>query len=63
MFSFHAFVVLKPLISGIGRLVACGARISVDTHTHTHTHRLIGKPSTVTLAVHARRGLISENSM
>ena len=22
----------------LGHLVACSARISVDTHTHTHTH-------------------------
>ena len=33
---------MKPLVSRIGRLVACSARISVDrqtdTHTHTHTH-------------------------
>ena len=33
LFNFHAFVVLKPLISGIGCIVACGARISIDTHT------------------------------
>ena len=35
------------------RLVACSARISVDTHTQTD------KPTTVTLSVHACRGLIS----
>jgi len=29
-----------------------------DTQTHTHTHR----PSTVTLAAHARRGLITTNA-
>ena len=36
----------------MGRLVACSARISVDTHTHTD------RTTTVTLAAHARRGLI-----
>ena len=35
-FNFQARVVLKPLVSLLGRLVACSARISVDTHTHTH---------------------------
>ena len=51
-FIFQVGVVLKPLVSFIGRLVACSARISVDTHTHTHTHthRQTDKPSTVTLA-------------
>ena len=46
-FFFQARIVLKPLVSLIGRLVACSARISVDTHTQTDT---------VTLAAHARRG-------
>ena len=35
LFSFKARIVLKPLVSLIGCLVACSARISVDTHTHT----------------------------
>ena len=47
---FKVRVVLKPFISLIGHLVACSARISVDTQTHRTT--------TVTLAAHARRGLI-----
>ena len=47
---------MKQLVSLMGRLVACSARISVDTHMHTD--RQIDKPTTVTLAVHARRGLI-----
>ena len=42
-FLFQARVVLKPLVSLIGRPVACSARISVDTQT------------TVTVAVHACR--------
>ena len=42
---FQARVVLKPLVSLIGSLVACSARISIDTQTD--------KPTTVTLAVHA----------
>ena len=45
---FQARVVVKPLVSIIGRLVP---RISVDTHTrHTDAH----------LAAHARRGLIMD---
>ena len=42
-FHFQARVVLKPLVSLIGRFVARGARISVYTHTHTHT-RARGPP-------------------
>ena len=34
-FTFQARVVLKPLVSIIGRLVACSARISVNTHRQT----------------------------
>ena len=54
-FSFQARVVLKPLISLIGRLVACSARINVDTQAGRQTD----KPTTVSLAAHARRGLIN----
>ena len=32
-FIFQARIVLKPLVSLLGRLVACSARISVDTQT------------------------------
>ena len=39
IFVFQARVVLKQLVSLIGRLVACSPRISVDTHTHRHTDR------------------------
>ena len=38
-FVFQARVVLKPLVSLMGRLVACGARISVDTQTDRQTDR------------------------
>ena len=48
--NFLALVALKLLVSLISRLVACSARIVVDRQTHRTT--------TVTLAVHARRGLI-----
>ena len=58
LIQFQVRVVLKPLVSLIGHLVACSARISVDTHTHTHTRRQTDKP---TLAAHARRGLMSAN--
>ena len=52
-FLSQARVVLKPLVSLIGRLVACSARISVDTQTQ------IDRTTSVTLVAHARRGLIS----
>ena len=51
---FLALVALKLLVSLISRLVAYSPRIVVHTHTHTQTHRT----TTVTLAAHARRGLI-----
>ena len=54
---FLALVALKLLVSLISCLVACSARIVVDTQTdrqYRQTHRTI----TVTLAAHARRGLI-----
>ena len=51
---FHALVALMLLVSLISRLVACSARIVVDRQTDRHTDQLY----TVTLAAHARRGLI-----
>ena len=51
---FHSLEALKRLISLISRLVACSARIVVDKLTDRQTHR----PSTVTLAAHAHRGLM-----
>ena len=45
-------VVLKPLVSLMGRLVACSARIAEQTD----------RPSSVTPAVHARRGLMSTDN-
>ena len=53
---FLALVALKLFVSLISRLVACSARIVADkqTDTQTQTHRT----TTVTLAAHARRGLI-----
>ena len=46
------YIALKLLVSLISRLVAYSARIVVDTDRQAH------RPSTVTLAGHARRGLI-----
>ena len=46
---------LKLLVSLISRLVACSPRIVADRHTDGETHRT----TTVTLAAHARRGLIT----
>ena len=61
--NFQVRVVLKPLVSLISHLVACSARVSVDTHTHTQTDRQTDRQTdkpTVTLAAHARRGLIMD---
>ena len=44
-------VALKRLVLLLGSLIACIARIVVDRHTHRQT--------TVTLAAHARRGIIT----
>ena len=52
--SFLALVALKLLVSLISRLVACSSRIVADRQTDRQTHRT----TTVTLAAHARRGLI-----
>ena len=51
---FPALVALNLLVSLIRRLVACSARIVADKQTDRQTHRT----TTVTLAAHARRGLI-----
>ena len=51
---FPALVALKLLVSLISRLVACSARIVVDTHTHTLTHTQTHRTTTVTLAAHAQ---------
>ena len=58
---FLALVALKLLVSLVSRLVACSPRIVVDTHTHTHTDTYVHTErllATVTLAAHARRGLM-----
>ena len=46
---------MKLLVLLIGCLVACSARISIDTQTdtHTHTHTHTHKPTTVTLGIYA----------
>ena len=51
-FFFPALVALKLLVSLMSRLVACSPRIDVD-----RPHRT----TTVTLAAHARRGLMMQN--
>ena len=48
-------MVLNPLVSLFGRLVACSGRKRDNRQTDGQTDR----PSTVTLAAHARRGLTS----
>ena len=37
----HTLVTLKPLVSLIGRHVACSARISVDTQTDRQTDQVL----------------------
>ena len=56
--SFHALAALKMLVSLISRLIACSARIVGDKHTNRQTDTQTHRPSTVTLAAHARRWLI-----
>ena len=56
--SFLALVALKLLVSLISRLVACSARIVVHRQTDRQTDRQTHRTTTVTLAAHARRGLI-----
>ena len=51
--EIQASAALNPLVSLFGCLVARNVRISADTYTHMH------RPSIVTLAVHARRGLMN----
>ena len=50
LFFMPLYIALKLLVSLVSRLVACSMRIVVDKQTH--------RPSTVTLAAHAHRGLI-----
>ena len=57
-FNFRALVALKMLVSLISRLVACSPRIVVDKQTDRQTDRQTHRTTTVTLAAHARRGLI-----
>ena len=70
-YCFQALVALKLLVSLISRLVACSARIVVDTQTDRQTdtqtdrqtdrqtNRQIHRTTTVTLAAHACGGLIN----
>ena len=44
------------MVSLLGRLIAC---IVGQTHRHTHTYTYAHRPTTVTLAAHARRGLMT----
>ena len=55
---FPALVALNLLVSLISRLVACSARIVADKQTGKQTDKQTHRTTTVTLATHARRGLI-----
>ena len=50
-------MVLNPLVSLFGRLVARSGRKRGNRQTNGRTDRRNDRPSTVTLAAHARRGL------
>ena len=54
---FLSLVALKLLVSLISRLVACSPRIEC-AQTDEQTNRRTDRTTTVTLAAHARRGLI-----
>ena len=56
--NFLALVALKLLVSLMSRLVACSPRIVVDRQTDKQTNRQTHRTTTVTLAAHARRGLM-----
>ena len=55
---FLSLVALKLLVSFIRRLVAYSARIIVHRQIDRQTVKQTHRPNTVTLAAHARRGLI-----
>ena len=58
-FIIAANLTLNTLVSFVILLVACTARIAcADRQTDRQTDRQNDKPSTVTLAANARRGLI-----
>ena len=55
-FDIAANLTLKTMVSFIILLIACTARIAcADRHTYRQTH----ETTTVTLAAHARRGLMT----
>ena len=53
---------LNPLLSLIGRLVARSGRKRGNRQTDRQTDRQNDKTTTVTLAAHARRGLIMKST-
>ena len=57
-FINKASVALNPLVSLIGRLVLRSGRKRGNRQTDRQTDRQYDKTTTVTLAAHARRGLI-----
>ena len=57
-FKNQASVALNPLVSLFGRLVARSGRKRGNRQTDGRTDGQTYRPSTVTLAAHARRGLI-----
>ena len=59
----QASVVLNPLVSLFGRLVARSGRKHGNRQTDRQTDKRNDRPSTVTLAAHARRGLTRKLSM
>ena len=65
---FRAVVALNTSVPFACRFVACSSRIKVEqtdrqTDRQTDTHTQTDRPSTVTLAAHARRGLMKSTKV
>ena len=63
-FNIATNLTINTMVSFVVLLIARTARIAcADRHTHTHTDRQIHETTTVTLAAHARRRLISKQNV
>ena len=62
-FIFQALVILKLLISLTIHFVAHSTEISIHTDADRQTDRQIHRQSTITLTVHASRGLLKVYSV
>ena len=63
-YNIAANLMFNTTISFVTLLIARTARIAcADRHTHTYIHTHTHKTTTVTLSAHARRGLITRQSI